>query len=62
MVSEAVKMDKNSRLRDPELRRRLPPHEMWRDYVRVDLLERLETSTGGLIRSDSYAHDQRRAA
>ncbi|NTF17248.1 hypothetical protein G6L37_02230 [Agrobacterium rubi] len=55
-------MNKNSRLRDPNLRTRLTPHEMWREYVRVDLLERLETSTGGIIRSDSYAYDQRRAA
>lgn len=55
-------MNKNSRLRDPDLRTRLPPEEMWREYVRVDLLERLEVSSGGLIRSDSATYDQRRAA
>ncbi len=55
-------MEMNSRLRDPQLRTRLPPHEMWREYVRVDLLARLESSTGGLIRSDAHIYDQRRAA
>jgi hypothetical protein len=35
---------------------------MWREYVRVDLLARLESSTGGLIRSDAHIYDQRRAA
>jgi hypothetical protein len=62
MVPEAEVMEKNNRLRDPQLRTRLAPHEMWREYVRVDLLDRLESSTGGLIRSDSYMYDERRAA
>lgn len=55
-------MNKNNRLRDPELRTRHTPHDMWREYVRVDILERLETATGGVIRSDSDIYDQRRAA
>jgi hypothetical protein len=55
-------MEKNSRLRDPELRTRLAPHDMWREYVRVDILGRLESSTGGLIRSDVHIYEQRRAA
>lgn len=55
-------MEKNSRLRDPQLRTRLSPHDMWREYVRVDLLGRLESSTGGLIRADSDMYEQRRAA
>jgi hypothetical protein len=55
-------MDKISRLRDPNLRTRLSPQEMWREYVRVDLMERLESSTGGLVRFDGDAHGHRRAA
>lgn len=55
-------MEKNNRLRDPNLRTRLPPHDMWREYVRVDILGRLESSTGGLIRSDVDSYEQRRAA
>lgn len=56
-------MEKSNRLRDASLRTRLPAGEMWRDYVR-EVLERLETATGGSIRTDldQYGGGYRRAA
>ena len=56
-------MDKNNRLRDASLRTRVPAAEMWCGYVR-EILERLETSTGGAVRTDldQYEGGYRNAA
>lgn len=62
MVPKQSIMEKNNRLRDPNLRTRLSSHDMWREYVRVDILGRLESSTDGHIRSDVDSYEQRRAA